>query len=200
ALGDRFAQWSNGIADPMRERLLGAFFGRLPKDADVLDLGCGPGLVWTGDLPRKIRLTGVDLSAVQLRAAQSRVPDGRFIRADMTTIDFSQASFDGVLALYSLNHLPAAAQTQMVETIGHWLRPNGVMLATFPTSGVSAWRGEWLGVPMFFGGQKIEEIRASMARADLEILADEEVDTQEPEGSARFEWILAAKPSRRGGG
>lgn len=63
---------------------------------DILELGSGAGGPPTSMLAGRGRLTGVDISIEQVRLASSKVPNGRFIRGDLTKIDFPAGSFDAV--------------------------------------------------------------------------------------------------------
>jgi SAM-dependent methyltransferase len=120
--------------------------GHLPASADVLDLGCGCGVPvarWLAG--HGCAVTGVDLSAVQIERARALVPEARFLHADMGDVRFPAASFDAVVALYSLIHLPLADQRRLFESIRAWLRPGGRFLAIV---GAEAWTGtedDWLG-------------------------------------------------------
>jgi ubiquinone/menaquinone biosynthesis C-methylase UbiE len=51
-------------------------------------------------------MTGVDISAAQLALARQHVPNATLIQADMMALAFPPASFDAIVALYSLIHLP----------------------------------------------------------------------------------------------
>ncbi|MEE1808145.1 class I SAM-dependent methyltransferase [Streptomyces sp. BE133] len=94
----------------------------------MLDLGCGSGvpvaraLATTGH-----RVTGVDISEVQIRRAQELLPQAEFIRANATAVDFGQVSFEAVVSFYALIHnpleeqlaFPLDAKAQEVETVAH---------------------------------------------------------------------------------
>jgi len=78
----------------------------------LLDAGCGPGL-WTaflaepGSRPGSGRdVVGLDLSAEFLTAARQRHPGVRFESASFRDLPFPDGTFGGVLAWYSLIHLP----------------------------------------------------------------------------------------------
>ena len=73
----------------------------------MLDLGCGAGVPvtrWLAD--RGFAVTGVDVSAKQLELARTYVPEGTFIKADMTEVVFGPESFDAVVAFHSIIHVP----------------------------------------------------------------------------------------------
>jgi 2-polyprenyl-3-methyl-5-hydroxy-6-metoxy-1,4-benzoquinol methylase len=80
---------------------------RLPDGADVLDLGCGCGITVAKTLTNHgHRVTGVDLSEVQIGRAHQLVPRATFLHADATTIAFAGGEFDAVICLYALIHMP----------------------------------------------------------------------------------------------
>ncbi|MGN7862314.1 class I SAM-dependent methyltransferase [Microbacterium sp. 22303] len=102
-----------GSIDQM-ERADVAMIGRWRDETagGLLDAGCGPGL-WTaflaepGSRPGSGRdVVGVDLSAELLTAARERHPGVRFESASFRDLPFPDGSFGGVLAWYSLIHLP----------------------------------------------------------------------------------------------
>ena len=53
-------------------------------------------------------MTGVDLSEVQIERARQLVPRATFIRADATEVAFPTESFDAVVCLFALIHIPLA--------------------------------------------------------------------------------------------
>ncbi len=125
---------------------IAALLGRLPDRADVLDLGCGCGVPVARALSAAGHaVTGVDLSEVQVRRARALVPHATFHRADAAGLDLPDASFDAVVCLYMLIHLPLDEQPALLSRIARWLRPGGTLLAV---AGHGAWTGteeNWLG-------------------------------------------------------
>jgi 2-polyprenyl-3-methyl-5-hydroxy-6-metoxy-1,4-benzoquinol methylase len=128
------------------EPWLAGLRSRLPRGADVLDLGCGCGVPVSRELARAGHsVTGVDLSDVQVERARALVPDARFVRADAGTVEFAPASFDAVVCLYLLIHLPPDEQPRLLRRIAGWVRPGGWLVAL---TGYHAWTGYqpgWLG-------------------------------------------------------
>ena len=123
---------------------------RLPTQAQVLELGCGAGVPCTQLLVQQAQVTGVDISATQIALARQYVPDATLLHRDMMTLTFPPASFDAVVAFYSIIHLPRTEQTLLMKRIAEWLRPDGWFLANL---GVSNDPGSiepaWLGTPMY---------------------------------------------------
>ena len=121
------------------------FFRMLSPGTEVLDLGCGCGIPEARMLSERFRVTGVDISDVQIARARRIVPEGRFVRADMTRVSFPAGSFGGVVCLYSLIHIPLEEQPELLAKVFRWLRAGGLFLVT---TGATAWTGVeegWLG-------------------------------------------------------
>lgn len=196
-MADRFDEWRHGIEGSPEIERVGDLIARLPKRPDVLELGSGAGVAPTRLLAERGRLTGVDISAEQVRRAREGCPQARFIHADFTKVAFEEQSFDAVVSLYVFNHVPRADVRPLLGKIAGWLRPGGYLLATFGISGGESVEADWLGVPMFFASHTEEENRELLRSAGLEIERDEVVPIMEPEdGEARFQWVLAAlRPS-----
>jgi SAM-dependent methyltransferase len=203
-MADRFEAWQREIEGSMRIERIEALLALLPKHADILELGVGAGVRSSRLLAERGRLTGVDISAEQLRRAQERIPGATFLHADFTELELEAGSFDAVVAAYVLNHVPQDELGPLVQRVAAWLRPGGHFLATFPTNDNPGWTGEWLGVEMFFAGFPPAENRRLVEAAGLAVLDDEIEVTIEPDdgdsgqepgpSEARFQWLLARKP------
>ena len=117
--------------DPLALEALRYLASLLPRNAAVLDLGCGAGVPvtrWLSD--RGFAVTGVDVSARQLDLARNYVSEATFIKADMTEVTFAPESLDAVVAFHSIVHVPRTEHPALLGRIHRWLRPEGTILAT----------------------------------------------------------------------
>jgi SAM-dependent methyltransferase len=191
AMPEEWETWSARVTGDPREEWLERLATRLPEDAKVLELGCGNGTRETRELARRFRLTAIDLSEEQLRRARERVPGAVFEQGDLTTLALPRRSLHAVCAFYVFNHVPRELLPGIFDRIHGWLRPGGLFLASLGASDVPEWRGEWLGVPMYFSSFAPQENRRLLS--SFELLEDEVVTINEPEGPVTFHWILARR-------
>ena len=164
---------------------------RIPDGSSVLDLGCGCGVPVSQRLAMRHRVTGVDISLVQIERARGNVPSAKFLCADMTRAEFEAESFDAIVALYSLIHVPIEEQYALLEKVKSWLRSGGYLMATF---GARAWTGEeenWLGggATMYWSQADEATYLQWLARLGLEVVFKRFV----PECDGGHTLVLARK-------
>jgi len=114
-----------------------------------------------------------------------------FVCSDFTELELPAGSVDGVIAFYTLNHVPRELLAPLLASCHDWLAPDGVLCVAFGTSDNPGWTGEWLGAETFFASY-LPEVNSRLVRdAGFRIERDEVVEFEEPEGPARFQWVLA---------
>ena len=190
ALAPRFAEWMAGVADEPSERFIGAVAARLGAGATMLDLGCGNGAN-ARRLAERFDVVGVDISDSQLRIARAAAAEVTFVRADFGELDFPAETFDAVIALYSVMHVPRADHATLFAKIRRWLKSRGLFLASLSHVGGPDRTEEWLGVEMFFSGFDAETNSRLLREAGFELLVDEVVPMTGPAGEIAFLWVLA---------
>jgi len=159
----------------------------LPAGGRVLDLGCGAGVPASRELvERGFDVLGVDISEVQIERARRLVPGARFIQTDLVGWDAEPASFDAVISLYTLIHVPLKDQRNALPRIRHWLRIGGLFLAVFGRDRWSAVE-QYHGVPMFWDQADMATYRSWLIDAGLVTLWERFV----PEGISGHVLVLA---------
>jgi SAM-dependent methyltransferase len=185
-----YAYRSDDAADGNYGRWVSRFQGYLPGAGSVLDLGCGAGIPVCRILAGAgFSVTGVDISDVQIRRARRLVPRATFISADATRVDFPAASFDGVICLFALIHIPLDEQLPLLQRIARWLRPGGALLVT---TGHTAWTGmeaNWHGAPMWWSHADAATYRAWLAEAGFRVREEDFF----PEGEAGHALFYATR-------
>jgi ubiquinone/menaquinone biosynthesis C-methylase UbiE len=130
ALHQRFSTNSYGWCKWVFDTLL-----KLPENAKILELGCGPAYLWKENIsriPTGWRLTLSDLSSGMLDAAwRNLVVTGRafkFEEIDAQSIPYEDETFDAVIANHMLYHVPN--RQKAIAEIKRVLVPNGRLIAT----------------------------------------------------------------------
>lgn len=97
----------------------------------VADVGCGPGYV-TGFLhDAGVDAFGIDLSSEMIAIARRDYPDRRFEVGTMTDLDLADDSVVGLVAFWSVIHVPDHAMPGVFEQFRRVLRPQGLLLVGF---------------------------------------------------------------------
>jgi SAM-dependent methyltransferase len=101
-------------------------YDNVREHSAVLDLGCGAGML--GLLKRKgVALIGVDLSDECVVAARRNGYD-KTVRSALDALPFDDASFDYVVSLDVLGHIPAEQKDAVLAEIKRVLRADGVTM------------------------------------------------------------------------
>jgi SAM-dependent methyltransferase len=183
--------------DPLALTALGDLASLLPRDAAVLDLGCGAGVPVTRWLSDKgFAVTGVDVSARQLELARTYVPEATFIKADMTEVTFPPGSLDAVVAFYSIIHLPRTEHPALLGRIHRWLRPEGIFLATMTLTESEGRDDDWegWGAPMVWSHYDGDTNVAMLREAGFVIrYAEPRTGGGTGDESETWLWVLARK-------
>jgi len=128
-----FSGSNQGYASNLR-RWMSAELRDLPRDAPVLEVGCGDAS-FTADLAKHFSaVTAIDLSAGQIAENAQRYPAIAFRQHDVAErLPFADASFEVVWCSEVLEHLfdPRFALREMHRV----LRPGGRVLITVPYHG-----------------------------------------------------------------
>ncbi|RKN45289.1 class I SAM-dependent DNA methyltransferase [Micromonospora endolithica] len=119
--------------EPFQRGIL-ALFAELVRAQDagpVADIGCGPGRI-TAHLHRAgLDAFGIDLSPVMVDVARRDHPGLRFEVGSMTSLDLADGYLTGLLAWFSLIHVPDDEVPTVLAEFRRVLRPGGVVLLGF---------------------------------------------------------------------
>ncbi len=110
---------------------LAAITRHLAIPGAVVDAGCGPGHL-TADLRSLgVDVIGVDLVPEFLDHARATHPDGSYLRGSMHRLPVPDGSLTGVLAWYSLIHLPPDELDEVLAELRRAARPGAPLVVGF---------------------------------------------------------------------
>lgn len=106
-----------------------ALLERLPAMAGhVLDVGCGDGALTRHVARRADSVLAIDISPAMIRVARERSaehPNIEYRIADITTTELPDATFDVVMSVAALHHVPLA---ETVARLAAAVRPGGLLV------------------------------------------------------------------------
>lgn len=103
------------------------FLSLLPKNASVLDIGCGAGVKSKYLSEKGFRVTGMDFSEKMIEIAKREVEDVYFFVGDIYELDSYSKKFDAVFAQAVLLHIPKEKILGMLEKLRNKLKQNGIL-------------------------------------------------------------------------
>jgi SAM-dependent methyltransferase len=131
---------------PADMELLDAFAAELGPGAEVWDVGCGAaGHVTRYLADRGLRAAGIDLSPASVAEARRRQPDLRFEAADMRALPTADRSLAGLVAFYSVIHLPREQIPVALAEFGRVLTPGGGLLIAMHGGSGEIESSDWFG-------------------------------------------------------
>lgn len=131
---------------------LNSLVRRLPPGSAILDAGCGSGYIASILQSQGFSVTGIDISAKMLELARENSPLSTFLRMSMRRLEFPKESFDGVVCLYSIFHVPRRYHLGILKRFHRVLRPKGLLAIHMGWGDYVGIEENWLGggAPMYW--------------------------------------------------
>lgn len=171
------------------------FLDLLPPKGKVLDAGCGPGGISKHLIEKGFEAVGIDLSENMLQIAKAKVPKGDFRNQEIRNLNFPPDHFDGVIASYSLVHVPKKDILSTLTGFNRVSKLDGVLFIS-----VHEGNGEKLLDEPFKPGEKIfvdyfssEEMENYLSQTEFQVLEKWSVKTKASEEFITNELIFISK-------
>ena len=161
----------------------------LPSLGRILDAGSGVGIPVSQFLVKKgFRVTGVDISKKMIDLAKENVSEAVFHQRNILELDFPNDSFDGIICVYTLWHIPRANHSSIIGNFHRMLKDNGILVlntGTYESEGMS----EFFGEPMLWSTNNPKKTLAFVKEMGFDIIFEGILKL----GGERQYWIFAKK-------
>jgi trans-aconitate methyltransferase len=183
--------WDRAVLSAFAEHVTAAGGGR------VLDLGCGPGRI-TGHLHELgLDVAGADLSPAMVAEARRRFPTLSFNTGRLDAPAVAPESLAGLLAWYSLIHVPPGELPSTLRTLASILRPGGHLQLAFQVGDGHRRITHAYGHDLDLDAWSLDpdHVTTQLREVGLEVIATVRRAPEEPERSPQA-FLLARKPPR----
>jgi ubiquinone/menaquinone biosynthesis C-methylase UbiE len=190
---------NSDLSDRPLDRALFAAFAELVRaggNGPVADVGCGAGRV-TSLLSRLgLDAFGVDLSPGMVALARRTYPQLRFEEGSMLALDLPAATLGGLLAYYSIIHIPWERRQQVFTEFHRVLAPGGMLMLVFQIGDEQGHRTDFLGTPVSVDWyrQRPDDVANLLREAGFDMWT---TAVREREGNEKTSqgYLLARRPS-----
>ncbi|SCL38670.1 Methyltransferase domain-containing protein [Micromonospora pallida] len=159
----------------------------------VADVGCGPGHVTVHLDSLGVSASGVDLSPRMVEIARRAYPALRFDVGSMTALDFPDGHLGGIVAWWSIFHLPPEALPVVFAEFHRTLAPGGLLLVGFHVGDGRLRPERAYGHPVSYDTHLLQpdDLGELLHRAGMVVTARL---VEEPGGTRPQACLLARKP------
>ncbi|GAA2411703.1 class I SAM-dependent methyltransferase [Streptomyces glaucosporus] len=160
---------------PLNRAMLVAFaeYVRAAGGGRVAEVGCGPGRITAFLHGLGVDAFGIDLSPAMVGLARRTHPHLRFEEGSMTELDLADGSLAGLVAWYSVIHLPPDLLPEVFGGFHRVLAPGGHLLLAFQTGDGLLHLDEALGheVSLDFHRLRPDRVAVLLEEAGFEVRA-----------------------------
>jgi len=208
AVAAGYGEWvRDELAAKPLDRAMLAGFAELVQAATagpVADIGCGTGRVTAYLNGLGLSVSGIDLSPRMIEVARQSYPGLRFEVGSMLALDLPDAALGGVLAWYSIIHLPDARLPDAFAEFYRVLAPAGLVLLGFQAGDETVHMTQALGQPVSIDLHRRQPERVAELLAQAGFVVRARLVREPDDGGAFPErtqqaYLLARKPGSAAG-
>lgn len=176
--------------------ILDTFAKYLSKESIIYDMGCGPsGHIGYYLFEKGFNVIGVDISENCIAIASKYHPEMKFVKMDIANLELKDNSIDGIIAYYSIIHIPKKYISEVFQEFYRVLKVGGKLLVVVKEGEEEGFQNELLGIKtqIYLTFFKKEEIIKYYIENKFKILFDEERCPYEDEISIHRIYVIGEK-------
>lgn len=128
--------YAKNTAELHPEKEAQKFISRLPSNAKIIDIGCGPGRDAKVFSDYGFEVIGIDFSSKMIETARQNAPKGSFYIMDIEKLTFPPEFFDGAWASCALLHISKQNIPPVLHKIHALLKPKGCFYLSVKQSNI----------------------------------------------------------------
>lgn len=184
---------------PFDRMVLDRFAASVRSGGTVVDIGCGPGQIGRYLADRGLRVGGLDLSERSVACGRRLNPGMDFLCADMQALPIKNSAWSGIVAFYSVIHIPSDRVGDTLLEFARVLEPEAPLLVAFHIGDETVHLDEWWErrVSLDFHFFRPTDIRRGLQVAgfNVEEVLERDPYSEDVEYQSRRCYIFARKSS-----
>jgi len=196
---DYAERFQGELAGKPLDRALFAAFAELVQAAGtgpVADIGCGPGHVAAYLHDLGLDAFGIDLSPEMIAVARRSYPGLRFGVGSMSALDLPDGHLGGIVAMYSIIHIPPDQLPRVFAEFHRVLAPGGHLLVAFQAGDERRHVTEAFGRPVCVDAYRLPpgDVAGLLSEAGLDLRAQLLREPHEGYETDQRAYLLARRP------
>ncbi|MFD0920757.1 class I SAM-dependent DNA methyltransferase [Saccharopolyspora rosea] len=168
AIGDRYEKCF--VERDEQERAGAWVIERLPRGGRVLDLGCGSGVPTAAQFAAAgFEVVGVDESPRMVELARQKVPQARFVTADVREVPAELGEFDAAVAFFALLMVSRSEIGEVLAAVRRRLRGPRLVALSMVYGDFDLFPISFLGVPVRVTALPTDQLRDVVVEAGFEV-------------------------------
>ncbi len=169
------------------------FCSMLKADANILELGCGPGNITKYLVTKRpdFRILGTDYAPRMVERAAHNVPSAKFQMLDAKKLDTLNQKFDGIMAGFILPYFNESEAKKLIKDCADKLSEVGILYLSFVEGdyGTSHLKKGSTGDELFFHYYSRAQIEAMLLENSLEQIQIDLKEYQRPENIIEYHTV-----------
>jgi len=173
------------------------FCSTLKKDAEILELACGPGNITKYLLDKRpdFKILGTDLAPKMVELAKINNPTAEFELMDCREIVKLEKKYDAIMCGFCLPYLSREEALQLIADASHILKPGGVIyISTMEDDyAKSAFKKGSTGEEIFMHYHQADYLTQALKENKFMVIDLKRQDYPEKDGTKTTDLILIAE-------
>ena len=102
------------------------------KTKKILEIGCGNGALAAAMVADGAIVTGIDPNPIAIEQAKLAAPAAEFVQTGAEALPFGNESFDAVVTVNALHHVPVEVMYRSLQEAARVMRPDGQLIVMEP--------------------------------------------------------------------
>ena len=102
------------------------------KTKKILEIGCGNGALAAALVADGAIVTGIDPNPLAIEQAKLAAPAAEFVQTGAEALPFGKESFDAVVTVNALHHVPVEVMYRSLQEAARVMRPDGQLIVMEP--------------------------------------------------------------------